>query len=151
MLSSNNKVVIDTNVFVGSLNRGLYGLNRYIIELCLRDELQPLMSDELYFEYEDLIARDYLYQNSKLNRQERNRFFDAFCNICQVVDIYYRWRPNLKDEGDNHIIELAISGGASHVITWNARDFQKADLVIPDIKIMRPDEFVKIYLKDKGD
>ncbi len=151
MLSSNNMVVIDTNIFVGAMNRGLNGLNRHITELCFLDKLQPLMSDELYFEYEDLLSRDYLYQNSTLTKDERNRFFDAFCSICQVVDIHYRWRPNLKDESDNHIIEMAISGGASHVLTWNAHDFKQADLVIPDITIIRPDEFINAYKNKQGE
>ena len=42
--------VIDTNVFVGALQRG-GGVNRKILELCFLDELEPLMGDALYFEY----------------------------------------------------------------------------------------------------
>ena len=29
------------------------------------------------------------------------------------VTVYYGWRPNLSDEGDNHLIELALAGGTA--------------------------------------
>jgi len=136
---------VDTNIFVGAMNRGYGGVNRCIFELCFLDDLKPMMTDTLYFEYTDLLERDYLYHHSVLSADERQDFFDAFCSICDWVDIHYRWRPNLKDEADNHVLELAIAGGADLVLTWNARDFGQADLVVPDIHIMRPDDFLNAY------
>jgi hypothetical protein len=40
---------------------------------------------------------------------EQSRLFDAFISPTQMVEIYYRWRPNLPDEGDNHVLELAVA------------------------------------------
>lgn len=31
---------------------------------------------------------------------------------------YYRWRPNLPDEGDNHVLELAVAAGDAPSITF---------------------------------
>jgi hypothetical protein len=28
-----------------------------------------------------------------------------------LIEVYYRWRPNLPDEGDNHVLELAVAAG----------------------------------------
>jgi hypothetical protein len=36
--------------------------------------------------------------------------------VCSSVP---RWRPNLRDEGDNHLVELAIAGGAEAIVTYN--------------------------------
>jgi len=44
------------------------------------------------------------------------------------IKIFYGWRPNLRDEGDNHFVELAIAGGAEAIVTYNIRDFRLADL-----------------------
>ena len=134
--------VIDTNVFVGALQRG-DGVNRKILELCFLDELEPLMTDTLYYEYESLMGRSHLFEHSMFSQNERESFFDDFCSICRWVDIHYRWRPNLKDEGDNHVIELAIAGGADCVLTWNKKDFRHADLILPDIKVVTPVEFLQ--------
>jgi len=135
------EVVVDTNIFVSALKRK-DGVNRKILEMCFLDELEPLMGDALYFEYESLMARDHLYEDSNFSAQERNDFFDDFCSICRWVDVYYRWRPNLRDEADNHVIELALAGGATSVLTWNKKDFRGGDLMLPDVSILTPVEFL---------
>jgi hypothetical protein len=33
--------------------------------------------------------------------------------------VYYDWRPNLRDEGDTHLIELVLAGGAQAIVTHN--------------------------------
>ena len=34
--------------------------------------------------------------------------------MCRIVDISYLWRPNLKDEGDNFIVELEHTNELAH-------------------------------------
>jgi predicted nucleic acid-binding protein len=57
--------------------------------------------------------------------------------------VYYGWRPNLADEGDNHLMELAVAAGAQWIVTNNVTDFQRADLWFPQIGIIRPGEFIR--------
>lgn len=59
------------------------------------------------------------------------------------MTIYYGWRPNLRDEEDNHLIELAVAGRASAIITKNARDFRSAELHFSGLKILLPEEALK--------
>ena len=35
------------------------------------------------------------------------------------VVVYYGWCPNLPDEADNHLIELALAGGPATIVTHN--------------------------------
>jgi putative PIN family toxin of toxin-antitoxin system len=144
MLSSKNEIesiVIDTNVFVGAIIRG-GGINRRVLEMAFMNEFQPLMTDSLFYEYEDLMGRDDLFEKSSFDTIERMNFFDDFCSICRWVEIHYRWRPNLRDEGDNHVVELAIAGGAGTIVTWNKRDYVRGDMELPDVAIMAPPEFL---------
>jgi len=53
------------------------------------------------------------------------------------------WRPNLPDEGDNHIVELAVAGGAAMIVTNNVRDFRGAELRFPRVRIVAPRELVE--------
>ena len=53
------------------------------------------------------------------------------------------WRPNLRDEADNHVLELAIAGGASAIVTSNVKDFHDSDLRFPQVRVVTPKEFLK--------
>lgn len=57
--------------------------------------------------------------------------------------MYNLWCTNLPEEGDNHLIELAVAGGASHVVTKNLRDVQRMELRFPGLQIVLPEDFLK--------
>jgi len=54
------------------------------------------------------------------------------------VTVYYGWRPNLPDEGDNHLIELALAGGAQAIITHNLRDLRGGELRLGTLRVLTP-------------
>lgn len=47
-------------------------------------------------------------------------------------------RPNLPDEGDNHLIELALAGGAQAIVTHNLRDLRGGELQLGTLRVMTP-------------
>jgi hypothetical protein len=55
-----------------------------------------------------------------------------------LVEVYYRWRPNLRDEGDNHVLELAVAAGDAPIVTFNRRDFRVGELRFPSIVVQTP-------------
>jgi putative PIN family toxin of toxin-antitoxin system len=135
------RAVIDTNVFVGAcIGRGA---SSKVIEACIRDKLTPVISQALYLEYEDVIARPEVFQRARLDDARRNNLLDIFLSKCAFVDIYFRLRPNLRDESDNHLIELALAGQASVIVTNNVRDFRRPELRFDQIAILTPDEVLK--------
>jgi len=67
----------------------------------------------------------------------------SFMSVSQWKHIYYLWRPNLKDEADNHLIELAIAGNARILATKNIKDFQNAELLFPELSILKPEEIIR--------
>lgn len=135
------KVVVDTNIFVSAIMNA-DGAPRQVIRLCFREEIIPLMANALFSEYEDVCHRDDLFDRVLLSAEEREELLDAFFSCCQWVPIYFLWRPNLRDEADNHIVELAVGGGAEVIITANKRDFAQAELAFPKLKIFTAGEFL---------
>ena len=137
-----NVIVLDTNVFVSAL-LGPRGTSREILRRCLLRRYQPLMGTALFLEYEALLARDELFETCQLDREEREALLNAFLSVCTWQAIYYLWRPNLPDEADNHLVELAVAGRAEAIVTWNTQDFQRGELRFPGLRIVRPNDFLK--------
>jgi putative PIN family toxin of toxin-antitoxin system len=135
-------VVVDTNVFISAV-MAANGASRQVIRLCLQGKLRPLMGNALFSEYEDVCARDELFEPRLISRNDRDILLDAFLASCNWVPIYFLWRPNLRDEADNHVVELAVAGGAEAIITANKRDFRNAELSFPNIEICNPIEFLQ--------
>jgi hypothetical protein len=53
------------------------------------------------------------------------------------------WRPNLPDEGDNHVLELAVAAGNAPIVTLNRRDFRSGELRFPGIIVQTPGAWLK--------
>lgn len=135
------KAVIDTNVFIGACLG--QGASRSVIAACLEAKFTPLMGVALLAEYEDVLSRTDLFDRSRLNATERDELLDIFLSVCRWTRIYYGWRPNLRDEGDNHLVELAVAGGAEYIVTRNIRDIVGMELFFPGLKIVLPETLLK--------
>ena len=133
-------IVLDTNVFVGACLGT--GAANAVLASCLQGKHVPLMGSALLHEHEDVLGRVALFNQSKLSPPERAELFNIYLANCRWTRIYYGWRPNLIDEGDNHLIELAVAGGASHIVSRNIRDLRNAQLKFPDIAVQTPAQFL---------
>lgn len=102
-----------------------------------------LMGSALFLEHEAVLGRELLFTGSRLSRQERSDLFDIYLADCEWTRIYFgRW-PNLRDEGDNHLMELAVAGGAQYLVTRNLRDLVAGELQFPGLRIINPENFLK--------
>ena len=135
------RIVIDTNVFIGACLGS--GASNAVVTQCLAGNALPLMGNALFSEYEDVLARSTLFAKSRLNAGERDELFDIFAATCEWTRVYYQWRPNLRDESDNHLIELAIAGNAQYIVTRNIRDLVSGQLAFPHLKIVTPEQYLK--------
>lgn len=136
------RIVIDTSVFVSAILNA-DGAPRDVLRLVLDDQVKPLMGEALFKEFEDVLSRQELFQTAPVDKDARNSLFDAFLLTCDWVSIWYLWRPNLRDEADNHVLELALAGNASFVVTKNLKDFRNAQLLFPSVQIHSPGDYLK--------
>lgn len=101
------------------------------------------MGAALLAEYEDVLARDELMDGSRLSRAEREELLDVFVARCEWTRVYFAWRPNLPDEADNHLIELAVAGAAGFIVTRNLRDLVRGELRFPGLRFLDPASLLK--------
>lgn len=135
------RMVLDTNILVGAC-LGSFAANR-LIAYCLQGRCKPLIGAALLAEYEDVIARAEIFKKSRLSFVERNEILDALLSVSEWTQIYYLWRPNLRDEADNHVLELAVAGKADCLVTRNMADFKQAELLFPSVRICAPETLLK--------
>jgi uncharacterized protein len=143
------RVVLDTNVLVAAF-KSEDGASRAILRLCLVRRCEPLLGLKLFTEYEDVLGRSDLFLDSPLTPRERAELFDAFLSVCERVSVFYLWRPNLTDQSDNHLIELAVAGTAATLVTLNVRHFRGGELRFPQLAIETPAPFMRRWRENYG-
>ena len=134
------RIVVDTNVFVGACLGSEVCIE--VLRACLMGRATPVMATALLAEYESLLSRPELMHRSRLNAAEREELLDILLARCQWVRIFYGWRPNLPDEGDNHLVELGVAAAAEAIVTRNVRDLSRPELRFPALAILSPEQFL---------
>ena len=135
------RIVVDTNVLVSAV-LSPRSPNRELLRRCFEGQYQPLIGHKLFLEYEDVFSRDDTLARSPFSAEQLERLLNNFLHVCVLVPVYYLWRPNSPDEGDNHLLELAVAGNARFLVTYNLRDFRRAELRFP-LTICTPADLLK--------
>lgn len=135
-------LVLDSNVLASAFTSGK-GASRALLRALLRGECVAAISVPLFLEYEDVLARPSVRRRCALSLEEQEQLFDAFLARTELVEVYYRWRPNLRDEADNHVLELAIAAGGIPIVTFNRRDFLGGELRFPGLILETPAAWLK--------
>jgi putative PIN family toxin of toxin-antitoxin system len=129
------EIVIDTSVVVAAL-RSEGGASRQLLRRCFDGDFRPLFGNALWMEYEDVLRRNNWENTTTID--ERLAVIAALASVGRWVSIYFGWRPNLSDEADNHLFELAVAGAAEAIVTHNLRDFRGAQLKWEKPRVMTP-------------
>ncbi|MGM0519297.1 MAG: putative toxin-antitoxin system toxin component, PIN family [Campylobacterota bacterium] len=135
------KIVIDTSVWISALIKK-NSKSRELLRLVFQAKFHPQMSEALFKELEDVMKRKKIQDLTPLSLVEQNELLEAYLSTCKWNEIYYTWRPNLKDENDNFVVELAVASGTGAIITYNVKDFKSAELIFKH-KVTTPENFIK--------
>ena len=130
-------IVIDINVILSSLQSNK-GKAFELVSQVGTGMFDCAVSVPLILEYE-AVLKNHLDKGIILDSDIED-FIDYLCAVGIKTKIFYLWRPYLKDQFDDHVLELAISAGAERVVTYNKRDFLRAEDL--GIKIQTPKEFL---------
>lgn len=130
-------IIIDTNVILSSLQSNK-GKAFELISQVGTGMFDCAVSVPLVLEYEATLKKH--LDRDIFSDADIEDFIDYLCAVGVKTRIFYLWRPYLKDQFDDHVLELAISAGAERVVTYNKKDFLRAEAL--GIRIQTPREFL---------
>ena len=133
------RYLIDTCVLVSAL-RSKNGASYLVLQRVLDGQLPIVMHYKLLMEYWDVLTRPTMRPGLVHTDLELERILAALVAIAEDVTVRFLWRPNLRDEKDNFLLEIAIAAQPSTIITHNVRDFVAGDLRFPGVMIKRPQD-----------
>ena len=131
------RYLLDTNVLVAAL-RSSQGASHALVRRALQGELPLVVHQKLVYEYRDVLSRPTTLADTGLAWADAELVLAHLVARAQEVHVRYLWRPNLRDEGDNHLIELAVAGGAHAVVTHNVRDLRHGELSFEHLRVLTP-------------
>jgi putative PIN family toxin of toxin-antitoxin system len=112
-------VVLDTNVLVSAI-RSNRGASFFLLERVGSGVFDIVVSVPLVFEYEDAMLR----KRGLLSEQDVREILDYVCHVARRQEIFFLWRPLLRDPKDDMVAEAAFAAGADAIVTHNRRDFK---------------------------
>jgi putative PIN family toxin of toxin-antitoxin system len=136
------RLVVDTSVIAAGLRSQLGASNR-ILTLVAERQLVPLVTTALFLEYEDVLNRPEQRLATGMAIEDVAGFLAALASAAEPVDVHFMWRPQLADPADELVLEAAVNGRASAIVTHNVRDFLpaagdfKIEVITPSIMLQR--------------
>lgn len=104
------------------------GASAALLRAARRGELTFLANVGLALEYESACSRAEHQLAAGLTGAQLRIFLDAVVGMAEPVETHFLWRPLLRDPGDELVLEAAVNGQATCIITFNQRDFGPAPL-----------------------
>ena len=135
------RIVLDTSVVVAGL-RSRFGAGNAILRLVATSRLRLLATAPLFLEYEDALKRPEQRLVHGLRLEEIDEVLANLAALVEPVEIHFQWRPQVRDAGDEMVLEAAINGEADAIVTYNISDFAVAGERFR-IPILRPADLLK--------
>ena len=133
------RVVLDTNVLVAAV-RSRRGASNAVLVHAFRDRFDWPVSVPLFLEYEQALTRAELLLATGIRMADISMFLSDIARIVEPVELHFLWRPQLRDPGDEMVLETAVNGRADVLVTHNRRDFAGADSF--GVTVLTPAKFL---------
>ena len=135
------RIVLDTSVVVSGLRSSL-GASNAVLRLVARKQLVAVATPPLFLEYEDVLKRAEHRLIHGLTLEEIDDFLAELAAVLEPVETHFQWRPQVRDPGDEMVLEAAINAGADAIVTFNVSDFSSAGRRF-GIRILHPGDILR--------
>ena len=137
-MSGDVRFVLDTDVIVAAM-RSPTGASAALLLAARERRFLLLANVPLVIEYEATCSLAKHRLAAGLSELEVRQFLDAVAAMVAPVETHFLWRPRLRDPADEMVLDAAVNGNATAIVTFNLRDYG----TIPagfGIDLLRPNE-----------
>ena len=135
------RLVLDTDVIVAA-TRSPSGASAAILRAVRGGQATLLLTVTLALEYEAVCSEAEHRLASGLSEREVDVFVTAVIALAQPVETHFLWRPQLRNPGDEMVLEAAVNGRADALVAFNGRDFGSAPSHF-GVELLRPGETIR--------
>jgi putative PIN family toxin of toxin-antitoxin system len=139
-MSNPYQLIIDTNVLISGL-RSNQGASYQLLTRLKDDRWQTNISVPLILEYETLLYREATVL--QISSSTIDRILNDICAISNHHEIFYIWRPAVKDPNDDFLVDLAVKAQADYIITYNQKDLLSSATQF-GFSIITPKDFLQL-------
>ena len=139
-------LTLDTNILYQALKSSA-GSSYWILQKVRENKIQVALSVPVFQEYQDVLTREKSLEDFGLYLTDVEKILRYLAYVGKTFNVFFLFRPNLKDENDNMLVELAITSQSDYLVTSNTKDFKNAELKFDQLKIVTPSEFLKKWGK----
>jgi predicted nucleic acid-binding protein len=99
------------------------------------------VSVALYIEWQAVMTRPEHLTGGN-TAQSTVAFLRYLASVAHLQDVYFLWRPLLRDPDDDMVLECAVASGSRYIVTHNVRDFDRAQQL--NVGALTPAEFLTL-------
>jgi predicted nucleic acid-binding protein len=101
-----------------------------------------LLTVALALEYEAICTLAEHRLASGLSERAAGVYVDGLIAMAEPVRAFFRWRPQLRDPGDELVLEAAVNGQADAIVTFNESHLREARASF-GVEVIRPAETLR--------
>jgi putative PIN family toxin of toxin-antitoxin system len=135
------RLVLDTSAIVAAM-RSPSGASAALLRAARASKVVLLANVALALEYEATCRLADHRLAAGLDMEQVGIFIDAVLAMMEPVESHFIWRPQLRDPGDELVLEAAVNGQAAAIVTFNIRDFAVAPKHF-GIEVLTPSEAIR--------
>ncbi|EXI77636.1 MAG: putative toxin-antitoxin system toxin component, PIN family [Candidatus Accumulibacter appositus] len=134
------RVVLDTSVLVAAA-RSRKGASFQLLSMLPSRDFEIALTVALYTEWQAVLTRaEHLPPGASAD--VALGFVRYLATIAHLQEVYFLWRPFLRDPDDDMVLECAASSGSEFIITHNMKDFRRVEEL--KIQAITPGDFLQL-------
>lgn len=133
--------MLDTDVVVAAM-RSPRGASAELPRRIDGGKAVMLLTVALALEYEATCTLAEHRLASGLSASDTALYVDGLIALAEPVRAFFRWRPQLRDPGDELVLDAAVNGRADAIVTFNEIHLREARKNF-GIEVIRPAEALR--------